>query len=352
MKHKKNMDTNQIFIQFFTSALVGAIIGIEREKTKNIKKNQIISVGIRTDILIALLGATSATLANTIHFSILMISFIALIIFLLIPFTSLALAKQQINFKTEISTIIVFILGALSIYFPPIVPIITAIITTMILSMRETLHSVANKIKYGEIIDAIKFILIAFVILPFLPNKSYDQEILNIFVDTSNLPISIQTLDIINPYQIWLIVVVISGINFLGYILVRLLGKNKGISLTGFLGGFYSSTMTSLSLSKQSKRNKNIKYPFVSAITLACATSFVKMLIVIRTLNNELFNYTAPTMLLMLLYLLIVGFLIYEFSKRQKQKRKIGKDQLSKEIISPFKLKTAVQFAIILTLTL
>src|SRR5690606_31261992 len=115
----------------------------------------------------------------------------------------------------------------------------------------------ASTISYAEIIDALKFIIIAFIILPFLPNQSYDLQILNYLelgpamIDSATALSSCHPVacDVLNPYRIWLLIAVISGINFLGYILVKAFGQNKGYSFTGLIGGFYSSTVTSLTLS-------------------------------------------------------------------------------------------------------
>jgi uncharacterized membrane protein (DUF4010 family) len=347
-----NLDNNQILINLFISTIVGAIIGLEREKNKLINdQDNTNPIGIRTDIIIALFGAVSAYLSQILNPAIFLINLIAVMIFLLIPYTSLVIQKRKINFKTELSSLIVFILGAMTMVSHPTLPIMIAILTTMTLSMKQILHTAVNHISYNEIIDAIKFIIISCVILPFLPNESYDKNILS-FIFGDNIPISLQTLNVINPYHIWLIVVVISGIIFLGYILVRIFGKNKGLSLTGLLGGIYSSTLTSLTLSKQSKFHTDISAPFISGITLACASSFFKMFLLLNALNFSLFSRSLPAMAAMCAYLFIVGFIIFKKSNKAEDKSTVETQTLDQKVQSPFQLISALQFAGILTATL
>jgi uncharacterized membrane protein (DUF4010 family) len=348
-----NIETNQIFINIFTAALIGAIIGLEREKSKTAnRQTRTTPVGIRTDILICIFGAISVLLSNLLHPAIFIVSLIAVIIFLLIPYIHFVFTDRKINFKTEISTIIVFILGAMTMLVPPIIPIIVAIITTLALSVKKLLHKAVKKISYNEIVDAIKFILIAFVILPFLPNQAYDQQVLKYISEIATIPEALKNLDAINPYKIWLIVVVISGLSFLGYILVKIFGNKKGISLTGFIGGFYSSTITSLTLSRQSKRHPEVKSPYLSAISLACSSSFIKMFIVIEALNATLFAKLFPSLLAMFAYLLITGLIIYKQTVKSGEKIKIQADGFGEKMKSPFHLNSAIEFSLILTATL
>jgi hypothetical protein len=84
----------------------------------------------------------------------------------------------------------------------------------------------------------LKFAIITAIILPVLPNQSFWEA----------------PFDVLNPYKIWLMVVLISGIGFLGYILVKLVGSRHGIGLTGFLGGLVSSTAVTLTFAQRSQK--------------------------------------------------------------------------------------------------
>src|SRR5690606_38786160 len=133
--------------------------------------------------------------------------------------------------------------------------------------------------------------------------------------------------------------------------------QNKGYSFTGLIGGFYSSTVTSLTLSSISKTQTNLKAPIIIGITLACATSFFKMFVLIKTLNNQLFDRIFPSMAAMFLYLLITGGIIYLIStrKRKETQKTTNLEKASKKIIeikSPLNLGKAVKLAAIVIATL
>ncbi len=112
--------------------------------------------------------------------------------------------------------------------------------------------------------------------------------------------------------------VLVSGISFLGYILVKTVGNKKGISITGLIGGLYSSTATSLSLAQKSKTYPDITVQFITGIIFSCSVSFLKSLIYIRTLNEDLFNRTLIPVLLMFLYLMAVGLFLLLRKRKDK----------------------------------
>lgn len=95
--------------------------------------------------------------------------------------------------------------------------------------------------------------MITAIVLPVLPNQPvWDQP----------------PFDVLNPYKVWLMVVLISGISFLGYVLIKIAGPRRGISLTGILGGLASSTATTLSFAQRSGKNVELGRPFALAILL------------------------------------------------------------------------------------
>lgn len=370
------LDINQAIFRLFIGAVVGAIVGLEREKTKEINKEKS-PIGIRTDILVGLLGGVAVYLSQLISPWIFLITLVAVIGIGLLPIIQNHSKEKLASYKTSISFIMVFLLGGLAFYGEIQVALAVAIITTFVLSLKYTLHRFIYGLDYNEIIDAAKFVIIAFIILPFLPNQAYDQTLLSyiepaaqiqtieapnaaikspvIGENTSASPIDTRKIktNIINPYRIWLLIVIISGLNFLGYIFVKVYGRDKAYSLTGLVGGFYSSTVTSLNLATTSKSHPDITYPFVAGILLACGSSFFKMFVLIRTLNSELFDRLFPSMLAMCVYLLFSGGFFHFLAQRRKtaQKGKMKEQQLM-VLKSPLNLKSAFKLAIFVICTM
>ncbi len=151
-------------------------------------------------------------------------------------------------------------------------------------------------------------------------------------------PAAFDQIQVLNPYNIWFLVVLVSGISFLGYILIKTIGNKKGISISGLIGGLYSSTATSLSLAHKSKSYPELITPFVSGIVLACGVSFLRTFIFIRALNADLFNRTLIPVAMMFVYLMAVG--LYLLLRKKKDKLTHMTD-----LTTPFELKAALKLA-------
>ncbi len=360
-----SLDTNILIVRLFISALIGLIVGLEREKSLQIN-NEEHSIGIRSNILIGVFGGISMYFSTIYYSSIFIISFITTIIISLIPIFLERETRKFISYKSSISFILVFLLGGLAFLGEIKVALTVAIIITFVLSIKYSLHKFIQTLNYSEIIDALIFIIIAFIILPFLPNKAYDQDIINyilpnnfaieqnisninqITISSNELTSNIYNLqtNILNPYVIWLLVVLISGINFLGYILVKLFGKNNAFSLTGMIGGLYSSSATALHLAITSKKNKKIYYSFASGMILASGSSMIKLFILINTINSEFSLTVLPSLLIMLGYLYLSGSIIYLYGKKTDKNKNI--EENPDQIKSPLNLKSAIQLTLLI----
>ena len=138
---------------------------------------------------------------------------------------------------TEISTLLAFLVGALCVWNRVEVAAAVSVAALLLLALKDWLHRLAQRIESSDVEATLKFAIITVIILPLLPNQAYGPP----------------SLEAINPYQIWLMVVLISGLNFVGYILVKVLGSEHGIGLTGILGGLVSSTAVTLGFAQRSR---------------------------------------------------------------------------------------------------
>lgn len=338
------MDLVNIILPLGVSIVLGALVGLEREKRKQESHTQS-SVGIRTDILVCLFGAISAYLGQVYEPIIFIISLGAILAFIISSYIYLMVKYKQIGITTEISTILVFLYGAMTTTGHLQLAIILAILTTGILSIREKLHTFVKQINYRELYDTIIFAIIAFIILPILPNEPFDEQVFGFFFPDHEMT-ALAEFNILNPYQIWFLVVLVSGISFLGYILVKTLGSKKGIGFTGLLGGLYSSTATSLTLASKSKEMTKTKLPFITGIVLACGISYLRTYIEIRALNEELFLRTFIPVTLMFIYLMAIGFYLMFITKEKPTKAD------TKTFESPFKLRKAIELGAFITVAL
>ena len=309
---------NYEFIYGFLVALgIGVLVGIERERDQN-RKEEFRVAGVRTFTLIALLGATSGLIFQ--YNAMLSVAvFAGLIILVAAGYYLSGIQSHAIGQTTEIAELLVFSLGYMS-FFPGTrsISVMIAIVAASILALKEHIHGFAHEIKEYELLDTLKFAVITFIVLPLLPDQTIDAW------------------GIFNPRQIWLLVVLICGISYLGYIMVKALGVNSGSAITGFLGGLSSSTALTTAMARRAKENSDLLKPSVFAAAIASTVMFPRMLFEIAVVNPDLNNRLLPSAALMFCAGIIASVLIIR--QRDNVNKKI-------DLKTPFALKPALKFA-------
>ena len=227
---------------------------------------------------------------------------------------------------TSIAVLVVYLLGALSWYGRLLESCIVVVVMLWVLSAKEQLHTFAQRLSKEDIIAIVKFAVITALVLPFLPNQSFGPP----------------GLEVLNPRSIWLFVVFISGIGFVGYGLIKLVGPGKGIWLTGLLGGLASSTALTLNLAGRSRENEAYASDFTLGIVLSWAVMYVRLYLICIFLSSSL----ARPLLLPLL-LPVVPALGYALFIKVKEFR--NHQQKSADFTNPFKLLPAIKFGVVFT---
>ncbi len=201
-------------IKFLIALAIGALMGIERER--KIKRTEF--AGIRTFMLISLMGALSANLSEAFPL-VFPAALLGLIILILASYIVTTWDEGDVGLTGEVAAIIAFLLGALCFSYDYRLAVILAIIVTAILALKRYIHVFVRKISEREMIDTLKFLMIAFVVLPLLPDAPMGPW------------------GVFNPSRIWLMVVFISGISYAGYIAMKVIGPGRGLGATGVIGG-------------------------------------------------------------------------------------------------------------------
>jgi uncharacterized membrane protein (DUF4010 family) len=305
-----------VFIKLILSIALGALIGIERERRG---KGELVE-GMRTFILISFLATLSAyfsELFNTIV--IIVIAFLFAGILTIFGYISKT-RRKHVGLTTEIAFLLTFLIG-LVVYFdsyPYILSVSSALFLTFILVSKGRLHHFAHHLKEKEIWNAIIFAIITFVILPILP--------------TSYMIFGFS----FNPFLVWLSIVLVLTISFVGYIAMKAFGVRKGIALTGVLGGFASSTAVAIAMSEETKKYPKIFNSAAFAVTLASSTMFLRMLAIDFVVNADV----ALKLVIPFALLGAVGYILSFFVwKNTKREQKIN-------LSSPLALKSAFSFGI------
>lgn len=320
----------QVLLHFFTAAALAGLIGTEREIVqRGYERDHIprkLYGGVRTHVLLALFGAIIGFLTMEFNYPALIIGGISILSLFIFAYYAYGLyVEKHAGITSELSGLLTFLLGVLCLTGHASLAVIVGIGTTIILSAKSYLSSIFNNIERKELYNTLKFAVILFVILPILPNYPLDPW------------------NVINLYDTWKVVVLISGISYVGYVLSKTIGASQGIILMGALGGIASSTATTSSMAEQSKKHPHAVFPFVIATIVASTMMFLRVVFWVASFNIEL----LPTLLLpigaMLLtsILIIGGFLLFNRSYMETHK------DLAKEpsLESPFRVLPALKFA-------
>lgn len=343
-----------IGLKLFFALILGAVIGLEREsyeqRTDKSPQSGIGSLGVRSFSLITTLGAIAGLLFES-NYSLYLLISITFMILLVAYYIIGSFFTRDNGITTELAIIFSFLIGIFIAMetFPIQLTIAMVVILVGILSIKEKLQTFISGIKAHELSAFLSFAIISLVIFPFLPNKGYslnDIPALSSFLTSFGLSIDkVMNLNLFNPFNIWRVVVIITGIDILGYILEKTIGQKKGWLFTSLAGGFISSTSTTQSLAVKSKTSNNTDKLIAGAI-FSNFSSFIQHSILIAAISSVFFVQSALYLISIIFSSLVIG--IYFLNKEKKLKNENleeTKEQLKQDKI--FSLGPALKFAVI-----
>jgi uncharacterized membrane protein (DUF4010 family) len=350
-------------IKLILSLVLGAVIGLERESyERKIDKipadtisGRVGSLGVRSYALITTLGTIAGLLYND-NYGLFLIISIAFMMLLISYYIIGSLQTKDNGITTELAIIFSYLIGFFIAidFFPTQLIIAMVIILVGILNIKERLQIIISGIKQSEISAFLSFAIVALVIFPFLPNKSYSLSNIPYLTEImSSFGINIErilNLNLFNPFNIWKVVVIITGVDIFGYILEKTVGQKKGWLFTVLAGGFISSTSTTQSIALKSKSSSESNRLTASAI-FANFSSFIQHSILIISVNSAFFVKSS----LYVLSILFSSFLIGNYFLNKEDKNSIDNLNETKEKLKEdkiFSLGPALKFAaIFLTVT-
>jgi len=276
----------------------GAILGLETETRENENKGKKRAEideksslgGLRTYTILSLLGGIAGLLFKAKEYNFAYLTFAGVLVLVSAAYIQNVQFKQAFGLTTEIAVLITFLIGFIttSEIIEIEIILVTLILVAFFLSQKRGFGYLIEKIQHEEISDLLKFGLVSLVVLPLLPNETFTLKHLleSLSINYSEVSENLLNLDLLNPFRIWTIVVVISGISLGGYMLSKLIGPKRGLVTTAFLGGIVSSTSTTYALAlKSRKANKNESVVLASAAIIANAASFVSVAVVLSFLS-------------------------------------------------------------------
>ncbi len=315
---------------------IGLIIGMQREHTYFDKSDRH-PAGVRTFTLVALGGAMTALLSDSMGgVAPFVTGFVVIGLLLMASHIAFGISHREepgasgpavtAGITTSVALVIVYLLGAMCWHNRLLESCVIMVVILWILTAKEQLHNFAQKLSREDILATVKFAVISALILPFLPNQAFGPP----------------GLQVLNPHTIWMFVVFISGIGFVGYVLIKLVGPGKGIWLTGLLGGLASSTALTLNLAGRSRDNEAYASDFTLGIVLSWSVMYVRLYLICIALSGSLAGPLALPLLVP-----VVPSLAYALFLKIRASR--NHSEKTADFSNPFKLLPAIKFGVVFT---
>ena len=308
--------------RFITSLAIGLLIGLERERSPAAK------AGLRTFALVALFGTVAAMLAEKTASPWLLTG--GLLVIGLMTVAAYLREQQEVadpGTTTVAAIVMCYGLGAMIWHGYATLAVMLAIVTTMLLYFKAELRGITQNLSRRDLTSMLQFAVLTFIILPVLPDINYGPY------------------DALNPYQIWLMVVLISGVSLAGYLALRVVGQRYGVALLGLFGGLASSTATTLVYARHSRDSDALARLAVVVILLANLVVLLRLAVVSAVVAPALLPQLLPVLGSGLLFGL--GATAYWWH----QLRQEGEVPVP-EISNPTEIRTAVGFGLLYALVL
>lgn len=284
-------------------------------------------MGVRTAIVFTLLGTLSTLFPTLPSFP--MIVFCGAILLIAVAYANGAFMKKRAGLTSELSALAMVFVGILVGYQQFVPAIFLTIILMLLKEFRFELHKFIAKLSVPETRGALQLLIFSGAVLPFLPTEPIDPW------------------GIIVPFNIWLLVIFISGINFVGYFLIKVIGEKTGTFLTAIMGALVSSTAVTISMAEQSLNKKISQDLLAAGIMVAIAVMNLRVLLEIMVAGTE---ETKTLFLLVPIAMAAVGFLFAFFSFKSAQQETVSQAEF--EVESPFELWPSIKFGMVFVIVL
>jgi uncharacterized membrane protein (DUF4010 family) len=307
--------------KIFGEALaIGLLIGSERYR--DLEEGRHRTAGVRTYPIIALLGAAAA-LVNLPAFTV--STFLAVSVLMVVGY--IRDPRGGFGLTTEMAALFTFWLGYLLRDFE-FLAISSSIVLVILLTSKKVMHEfVRHRVSEREFLDTLKFLAVVFVVLPLLPNRY------------------IGPLHFFNPTQVWMLIILVSGISYAGYILVRVFGNQRGLLITSVLGGIVSTTAVTLSLAERARETLGLSRICAVAGVLANSIQFPRMLFLVWLVDRQLGRALVLPLGLMLLVGLIGSLIVWWASSGSRNTLPVAP-----VLENPFSLKPTLKFGVLFVL--
>ena len=304
------------FLQLAVALGLGLLVGLQRERMDSA------IAGIRTFALITVLGALAAQLGQVFGGWVVAAGLVASAGLVTAGNLSrLPEGKAEPGQTTEFAALVMYGIGAWLVVGSMAQAVVLGGVVALLLQLREPLHELAGKIGEPDIKAIMQLVLVALVILPLLPDRTFGPY------------------GVFNPYQIWWMVVLIVGLSLLGYVGFKLFGSRAGTVVAGILGGVISSTATTVGYARRARQEPESSRLAALVVMIASAVVFARLLVEIAAAAPGSFQDLAPPLAAMLGMTVLLAGLAWLLSRRR------GREMPPPD--NPAELKSAIFFGAI-----
>jgi uncharacterized membrane protein (DUF4010 family) len=304
---------NEIWIRFGASLGIGLLIGLERER------NPAAKAGVRTFALVALFGTLAALVGKLADSAWTVPLGLLAVAGMLIAAHTRDPSNGDPGTTTVVAAAVCYLLGALVELGDATLAGAIAIGVAALLYFKPEIEGFSTALKRHEQVSVLQFLVASFVVLPILPNHGYGPY------------------EVLNPRNIWLMVVLVSGIGLASYMALRLAGEARGVWVAGFLGGLISSTATTVLYARRSKESQGMQRLAAAVVPLASLVPLVRIALIAAVVVPSILSQLVPV----LAAALVGGLAVMVISLRQAEH---PGEAPAPESRNPAELGTAVRF--------
>lgn len=255
------MDLDHPFVTLAIAVALGMLVGLQRERAPSSTHIG----GVRTFPLVTLLGAGAGMLVPQLGPWLVAVAFLGVLAAGIVAnVIGLRRGDPEPGMTTEVAMMVMFVVGVMLPLGMRDVAVAIGVGTTVLLQFKAPLHTLASRVGDPDFRAVLQFALITFIILPVLPDRTFGP------------------FDVLNPYRIWLMVVLVVGISLAGYVAFRLLGRTRGSLAAGVIGGLISSTATTVSYARRARDAPQIARAATAIFLLATLVMYGRVIAEIR----------------------------------------------------------------------
>jgi uncharacterized membrane protein (DUF4010 family) len=314
-------DTSTLLQSFGTALGLGLLVGLQREWVQNRV------AGIRTFALLSLFGALCGLLGQLYGGWVIAAALVAFVSVVIVGHLSELRNKEpDSGLTTEMAMLVMFAIGIITVHGQRLIAVVIAGSVMVLLQSKKPLHNMVRRIGEEDLREIARLVLLGLVILPVMPDRDMGY------------------LGVLNPFSIWLMVVLIVGISLAAYLTQKFLGAGKGSAIAGILGGLISSTATTASLARRSRGAGACGLTLAAISLIASAVVFPRVILEVVVAAPSHFSQLLPPLLAMLFWFGLVAAVTHRLAA--KSGTHAGDES------PPSELKSAVLFGLLYAVVL